>query len=245
MKPLLRWILDSVMPPSCLVCSEPVVADGQFCVACFAKVNFITQPFCACCGVPFSFQPALGKEQLCMHCNALHPAFSTARAVIRYDETARRMILPFKYEDRAELAANLARLMVRARGDLIQKADLLVPVPLHRSRLRQRRYNQAAQLAKEIARQTGKVINLEALVRIRATAPLEGMGPLARQSELEAAVDLKRGVNLQGKHVLLVDDVLTTGATAHQCARVLCEGGARQVDVLTIARVVDPRLMQN
>lgn len=245
MKPLLRWILNSVLPASCLLCSEPVESDGQFCISCFRRVNFITSPFCACCGVPFNFQPALGKEQLCMSCNASPPAYNMARAAIRYDEVARRMILPFKYGDKAEAAPHLAWLMHRAGGELLQRADLLVPVPLHSARLRQRRYNQAALLARSLAKLTGLAACLDALVRTRATAALEGMDATARRKELEGAMSLKSGVGIQGQHILLIDDVMTTGATAHQCARVLRSGGARQVDVLTIARVEDPRLTQN
>lgn len=245
MKPLLRWILDSVLPPSCLVCSEPVQADGQFCAVCFGKVNFITSPFCACCGVPFNFQPAFGAEHLCMACNESHPAYTMARAAILYDESARRMILPFKYGDRAESAPNLARLMVRAGGSLLQSADLLVPVPLHVSRLRQRRYNQAALLAKALAKQTGKPVELDALVRTRETRKLEGMDVPTRRQELDNAITFKPQKHMKGKRVLLIDDVMTTGATAHQCARALRAAGAGQVDVLTIARVADPRFMQN
>ena len=245
MKPLLRWILDSVLPPSCLVCSEPVASDGQFCVTCFTKVNFIAPPFCACCGVPFNFQPAFGKDQLCTACNTFHPAYNVARAAIRYDETARRMILPFKYGDKAEVAPHLAQLMRRAGDELLQVADLLVPVPLHPTRLRQRRYNQAALLATSLAKLTGRAVNLDVLIRTRATVPLEGMDAAARRDELEGAISLKEKAHLQGRHILLIDDVMTTGATAHQCARALRSGGARQVDVLTVAHVEDPRLMRN
>ena len=152
------------------------------------------------------------------------------------------MILPFKYGDRAEAAVNLARLMWHAGETLVQAADLLVPVPLHRTRLRQRRYNQAALLASALARLTGRKANLGGLVRNRATRKLEGMDAAARRAELEAAISLGAGVDVQDKHVLLIDDVMTTGATAHQCALVLRAGGARQVDVLTIAHVEDPRL---
>lgn len=242
MKPLLRWVLDSVLPPSCLVCQEPVAADGQFCLSCFKKVSFITPPFCACCGVPFEVQSALGGEQVCMACKALVPAYSVARAALRYDETARRMILPFKYGDRSEAAPNLARLLVRAGADLFPNADLLVPVPLHRARLRQRRYNQAALLVVALARLTGKKPALGALLRIRPTARLEGMDADARREELKASIMPTPGARLTGQHVLLIDDVMTTGTTAHHCALALLQGGAKRVDVLTIAHVEDPRL---
>lgn len=243
MKPLLRWLLDSVLPPSCLVCAEPVAADGQFCLRCFKNVNFISPPFCACCGVPFGFQQSGDAGLLCSACKAAPPAYELARAAIKYDETARRMILPFKYGDRAEAAPNLAKVMSRAGAELLQAADILVPVPLHPARLRQRRYNQAALLASALARQAGKQVALEALVRARPTKPLEGMDAFARREELAGAITLRDGTEMQGRRVLLIDDVMTTGTTAHQCALALRQGGAARVDVLTIAHVEDSRLL--
>lgn len=242
MKPLLRWLLDSVLPPSCLVCSEPVTSDGQFCVTCFGKVSFITPPFCRRCGVPFSFHPPGGDDLLCVACITSPPCFDVARAAVRYDETARRMVLPLKYGDRAETTRNLARLMARFGQELLQDATLLVPVPLHARRLRQRRYNQAALLATSLARLTGKPRDLRALLRTRPTRALEGMDAASRRKELEGAILPRPGAAVRGKRVLLIDDVMTTGSTANQCALALREAGAIQVNVLTIARVADRRL---
>lgn len=219
-----------------------MAADGQFCAACFGKVNVITPPFCVRCGVPFSFQPLGSGDLLCISCITRPPHFDRARAAIRYDETARRMIFPLKYADRAETSSNLARLMARSGSDLLKIADLLVPVPLHPGKLRQRRYNQAALLATALARQTSIKLDLQALVRIRATKALEGMDAARRREELKDAIALKPGANVRGKRVLLIDDVLTTGATVDQCALALRNGGAAQVNVLTIARVADERL---
>lgn len=164
-----------------------------------------------------------------------------ARSALRYDETARRMILPLKYSGQSEAAAGLARLMRRVGEDMLQAADLLVPVPLHAARLRKRRYNQAALLAIALARLTGRPLALDALCRKRATRQLEGLRLGERRAELENAIFLREGAVVRGKRVLLVDDVMTTGATAHQCALALRAGGAERVDVLTIARVADPR----
>lgn len=183
-----------------------------------------------------------GKDQLCTSCKALAPAYHVARAALRYNEAARRMILPFKYGDRTEAAPNLARLMLRAGTDLLPAVDLLVPVPLHRKRLRQRRYNQASLLAVALARLTGKKPALEALRRIRPTVKLEGLDANARREELKASIVPASGVLLAGKHILLIDDVMTTGTTAQHCALALQQGGAKRVDVLTIAHVEDPRL---
>ena len=241
MKPLLRWVLDSVLPPSCLLCAEPVEADGQFCLSCFNKVNFITPPFCACCGVPFSFvQPGEGG-QYCTQCLESPSAFHAARSALRYDKAARQLILPLKYSDKTETIRGLARLMQRAGHDILATATVMMPVPLYPSRLRQRRYNQAALLAKALAKLTSLPVQLDSLQRSRATKALEGLSAKARHEELEGAFHLRQGAVVRGQHVVLVDDVMTTGATAHYCALVLREAGAAQVDVLTIARVEDPR----
>ncbi|MBU6418322.1 MAG: ComF family protein [Proteobacteria bacterium] len=242
MKPLFRWVLDSVLPPSCLVCDKTVEAQGQLCLKCFTTANFVTAPLCACCGVPLPFAEDGAKEHLCDACEVSPPAFTMARAALRYDDTAKKIIMPLKYGDQSEAAAGLARLMRRPGEEMLQSANLLVPVPLHAARLRQRRYNQAAVLAIALARLTGRPLGLDVLRRWRATRKLEGLSAAERRVELMDAISLRQGAEVLGKRVLLIDDVMTTGATAHQCAKALREGGAARVDVLTVARVADPRL---
>ncbi|MEI6162495.1 MAG: ComF family protein, partial [Roseococcus sp.] len=180
----------------------------------------------------------------CEACVTAPPAFTAARAALRYDEGAKALILPFKHRDRTELAAPLARHMARAGAELLRRADLLLPVPLHRWRLFRRRHNQAALLAARLAQLTGKPHAPMLLRRLRATAPLGELGAREREAVLEGAFGLAPGATsrLGGRRVLLVDDVLTSGATADACARVLREGGAAEVMVLAAARVPDPRI---
>lgn len=241
MKPLLRWILDTVLPPACLACDTPVEKEGQFCAACFKAANFVSAPFCSCCGVPLPYAEAGVGRLKCAPCIEAAPAFTQARAALRYDETAKRMILTLKYADQTEAVNGLAELMRRPGEPLLQAANILVPVPLHPSRLRARRYNQAALLAIQLARLTGRPLGLDTLVRSRATAPLEGLDRAARRAELEGSIAVRPEAQVRDKRVLLIDDVMTSGATAHECARVLLAAGARRVDVLTAARVADPR----
>jgi len=241
MKPLFRWLLDTVLPPTCLACDTPVEKEGQFCVACFKSANFVSAPLCRCCGVPLPFAEAAGEMQKCQSCTAEAPAFTQARAALRYDETARRMILPLKYADHTEAVNGLAELMRRPGEKLLQAANLLVPVPLHANKLRARRFNQAALLAIQLARLTGRPLGLDSLVRHRETVPLEGLGLAARRAQLEGAIEVRADANVREKRVLLIDDVMTSGTTANECARVLLAAGARRVDVLTAARVADPR----
>ncbi len=149
-----RAVLDVLLPPECLTCDAPVGAPGQLCGVCFARTGFVTAPHCSRCGVPFAYAAQGGDDQTCPVCREHPPLFARARAALRYDEQARRLILPLKHADRVELAAPLATMMARAGAALMHEADLLVPVPLHRWRLFRRRYNQAALLAAALARQS-------------------------------------------------------------------------------------------
>jgi ComF family protein len=241
LKPFGLAILDTLLPPNCLACDTPVDADGQFCLPCFRRVNFISAPFCAHCGVPLPFAAVAGAGHICPACQASPPLFTHARAALRYDALCRQIILPFKYADRTELARGIAPLMARAGAALLAQAEILVPVPLHKSRLRQRRYNQSALLASALGRIAARPVLLDALARPHPTVPLGPLGVAERRQELAGKIALRRA-GVAGKAVLLIDDVMTSGATADACAAALLSSGARRVDVLTAARVPDPRL---
>jgi len=240
-------VLDALLPPTCLTCDAPVGVQGGQCPACFSRLAFVTAPLCDRCGVPFPHAGA-GIPHLealwCEACVEAPPAFTAARAALRYDDGAKALILPFKHRDRTELAAPLARHMARAGSALLRAADLLVPVPLHRWRLFRRRHNQAALLAARLSRLSGTPHAPMLLRRLRATAPLGELGARAREAMLEGAFGLAPAATarLRGRRVLLIDDVLTSGATADACARVLLAGGAAEVMVLASARVPDPRI---
>ncbi len=183
----------------------------------------------------------MGPE--CVSCEALPQRFDQARAALRYDEGAKRLILLMKHAGRMELAKVLVPFMARAGAALLRRADLVVPVPLHRARLRRRRYNQAALLAQGLARCGDRPAVPDGLQRLRGTAALGGKTAAERAAELTGAFGVRpsrRGL-IAGKRVLLVDDVMTSGATANACAEVLLSGGALAVDILAAARVPDPR----
>jgi ComF family protein len=236
--------LDLLLPPRCAACDNQVLAQGQLCAECFSRTQFVTAPFCLRCGVPFASSGQTGADGLCPACQVRPPIFREARAALRYDEQARRLILPLKHGDRVELAAILAPMMVRAGEALLRRADLLVPVPLHRRRLFERKYNQAALLAYAVSRLAHVPASPDALLRTRRTAPLDDKSPEERAAEVAGSFEARasRQAKLSGQTILLIDDVMTSGATSNACAAALLQAGAAAVDVLVAARVPDPRL---
>jgi ComF family protein len=237
-------VLDTLLPPRCVLCEQTVQVHGQLCSTCFAQISFITAPFCARCGVPFASASQADEDGACPGCRERPPVFRQARAALRYDNEARRLILPFKHADRTELAPLLASMMLRAGASLLARAEVLIPVPLHRRRLYERRYNQAALLAHVLGREAECPVLPDALVRARSTPSLDRKSAEERAREVEGvfAPCPGRQSRFVDRAILLVDDVMTSGATVNACAATLLAAGARVVDVLVVARVPDPRL---
>jgi ComF family protein len=233
-----RLALDIALPTLCVACREPVDGDGV-CAACWAKLSFIAPPFCPRLGIPFVYDP--GPDMLSMEAIANPPAYTRARAAVRYDDVARTLVHALKYQDRTDLAPAMGRWMARAGRELLAEADVLVPVPLHWKRGWSRRYNQSGALARVIERQTGVKLSSEALRRVRQTQQQIGLSRRERASNVQGAfkVAADRQDLIHGRRVVLIDDVLTSGATVDACARALLRAKAASVDVLVFARVVD------
>jgi ComF family protein len=233
-----RIALDIALPTLCVACREPVYGEGV-CAKCWAKLSFIAPPYCPRLGIPFVYDP--GPELLSMEAIANPPAYQRARAAVRYDDVARTLVHALKYQDRTDLAPAMGRWMARAGRELLDGADVLIPVPLHWRRGWSRRYNQSGALARVIERQSGVKMISEALRRVRPTQQQIGLSRSQRASNVQGAFKVapQRQSAIQARRVIQIDDVLTSGATVDACARALLRAKAASVDVLVFARVVD------
>jgi ComF family protein len=236
----LRLALDLALPPLCPSCREPLGDGVGLCAACWSKLSFIEPPYCARLGIPFLYDP--GPGLLSMEAIANPPAYDRARAAVRYDDIARALVVSYKYSDRMDLAPLMGRWMTRAGAELLADADALIPVPLHWRRLWARRFNQSAALAAVIANESDVSVLHRSLKRVRATPQQVGLSKAERADNVQGAfrVPPEEKVNVAGRRLVLIDDVLTSGATVDTCARALLRAGAAHVDALVFARVVSP-----
>lgn len=230
-------VVDVALPQLCASCREPV-GDAGVCAACWSKLSFIAPPYCERLGIPFTYDP--GPGILSMEAIADPPAYHRARAAVRYDDVARTLVHALKYGDRLDLAPTMGRWMATAGKPLLDSADALVPVPLHWRRQWARRFNQSALLAEVVAKAADVPVSYRALKRAKATPQQVGLSQAARAQNVQGAfrVPPDGKAEIAGRRLILVDDVLTSGATMDACARALLRAGAAQVDALVFARVV-------
>jgi len=230
--------VDLAMPPNCLACGRRVAAHGALCPTCWGTLRLIEKPYCAQLGIPFAYD--LGPNVLSAEAIADPPPFERCRAVAAYDDISRKLVHGLKYRDRQELARWMGVWMARAGQEVVAEADVIVPIPLHRWRLWRRRFNQSAMLAAAVAGEAKKPVDLSALRRVKATRQQVGLTANERDDNVRGAFLVARAdrAAIEGRRVLLVDDVYTTGATTKAATRALLRAGAAAVDVLVFARVV-------
>ena len=231
-----RAVMGFALPPRCPSCGAIVSSDPAFCEPCWSRLDFLGGAACRACGLPFDFDR--GEDALCASCLADPPPHDGVRAAVAYGEVARALVLKLKHGRRIGMARIIGRHLARAAQ--AEPGALLVPVPLHRWRIWRRGFNQSALLAAEVARHTGLSVRLDLLERCKATPMLGGLGRAARARTLRGAFAVPSGAKatLNGRTILLVDDVHTSGATTAACAKALKRAGAARVVVLCWARVL-------
>jgi ComF family protein len=236
-----RALLNFVYPPSCPVSDAPVDEPGLIAPEAWSRLRFVTDPQCVRCGLPFEFDPGEGLD--CAACSADPPVVDRARAALVYDDVSRRLILELKHVARTDALPTFGAWMALAAGESLADADLVIPIPLHARRLRARRFNQSGLLARALAARSGKPLDVDALLRARATPSQAGKSASGRARNVAGAFAVREGAEarLSRASILLVDDVRTTGATLDAAARALKKAGAARVDAVTLLRVVRPR----
>lgn len=233
----IRACADLIWPPTSLLSDRLVSASGAMEPDLWAELDFLGDPQCACCGFPFATPE--GEGSLCGACLAEKPDVDAARSALAYGDHARTLVLALKRSGRRDGLPTFARWMTAAAGPLLQDVDLLAPVPLHWMRLAERRFNQSAWLAQAIGKVSGKPVDLFALQRVKRRRSQGGLTARGRHANVSGAFKARKD-RVNGRVILLVDDVFTTGATLNACARALKRAGARAVYAVTLARVVRP-----
>jgi ComF family protein len=238
LKAIATGIADLALPPHCLACQRYVARHGGLCAACWGELRLIDKPYCPRLGLPFAYD--LGPGALSAEAIADPPPFDRLRAVAHFDSVARALVHGLKYRDRMELARWMGAWMARAGADIAADADMVVPVPLHRWRLWRRRFNQSGALAQALANTAEKPFAPAVLQRVRPTTQQVGLSASERNRNVRGAfqVPSDRRAAIDGRRLLLVDDVYTTGATTRAATRALLRSGAVAVDVMVFARVV-------
>ena len=235
----LSSILSVFLPPRCIKCGKVLMGgDDGLCPDCFNEISFISRPYCEKCGHPLEEDQSTHKLYCAACLSKTKTPFRLSRSAFRYDEGSKNLILGFKFMDKTENAKVLGRWLYNAGSDIWKnQADLLVPIPLHYTRLLKRRYNQSALLCREVSKLSGVPVEYTAVVRHRRTRPQVEFSGSARVNNVKNAFSVKHPEKIIGKHVVLIDDVMTTGSTLKECALEIRKAGAASVDTLTVARV--------
>lgn len=238
---ILHRIINFIFPPQCYICGKIMKTDKGLCNKCISEINFINGTICHRCGHPLDEVTAPeNKKIICGGClKKKRHLFRMSRSACVYDDFSKKLILDFKFHDKTDLAPFLAKMMYVAGKDIFNAGvDVIIPVPMHYTRMLKRRYNQAALLAKELGKLSNTKVCYNAVVKIKMTKPQAQCTGAERIKNVKDAFCVKASKSLQGKRVLLIDDVLTTGSTLKECALAIKKAKPASVDCLTVSRVV-------
>ena len=238
---MIDMAIDTVLPPRCPISHEIVERQGTLSPQAWGSLRFISAPFCVACGVPLEID--VGKDIRCAICVTENKNYDVARAALVYDDASRSLILGFKHGDQTQTVVSFIPWLFQAGREQIAAAEMIMPVPLHRWRLLHRRYNQSALIARALGRASGKTVIQDGLIRTRATPTQGHLKAGERTRNVRNAFAVREGIDVNGKNILVIDDVYTTGSTVSECARALKDAGAATVNVLTLARTVKPGML--
>ncbi|MCV6599494.1 MAG: ComF family protein [Alphaproteobacteria bacterium] len=236
---LLKKLLNVILPATCISCQTRLFdLNSGVCIDCWKELDFIDEPMCNKCGTPFDF--AVQDDSLCAECLSEVQCFEKMRNVFVYNDKAKQIILSLKYGDRTDTVKVLSDFMIRAGRDILKEIDVIIPVPLHRKRLFVRKYNQSALLAKTIAKKANKKFIADALIRVKHTKPQGHFSRSIRKNNLKGAFEANAKYDLNNKNILLIDDVITTGATINNCIKAMHKQHKKgcKVYVLGLAKVL-------
>lgn len=234
----LKTLFNFILPPRCLLCGKIIRSENSLCSDCFENISFITDPYCQCCGAPLSANKDDVFSFTCLKCLNKKPSFRLCRSAIKYDQFSKKLLLDFKFADHIENRLLLARWLYFAGKDIFRKGvDFIIPVPLHYTRLMQRKYNQSAMLAAELSKLVLIPVDYKSLKKIKYTKPQIQCRGKSRKSNIKNAFEVTNPEKLKGKCIVLVDDVYTTGSTMNECIKALKKAKVKSVDILTVARV--------
>lgn len=236
---MLNWfslLLNAILPPRCLSCGKVIFSEDSLCAECFRNINFITEPVCQHCGTPLP--DSVSRGILCPSCLTVRDPFRFCRSAVLYDDFSKKLILDFKFSDHLENKILLSRWLYQAGKDIFANGtDLIIPVPLHYTRLIKRKYNQSAILADELSKLSSIPVDYKTLKKLKHTRPQVSCNGKERMINIRHAFEVTKNEDIKNKRVVLIDDVYTTGSTLKECAKVLKRAGAKSVDALTVARV--------
>ena len=232
LKNIITWIVFS---PRCLLCKTESFEDNSLCAVCWSKLSFILGNICDRCGIPYF-------ENSSCPCKKFKTYYSKIRAALVYDQHSDHLIYDFKYNDNLQAKFTISKLMLIAGEELIRNSDILMPVPLHKIRLRKRKFNQSLVLAKELDKNTKLKLIPDLVKRIKDTPSQSGLNQKLRRANMKSAFVINENYReaIRDKVIIVIDDVITTGSTINECAKVLKQNGAREVHALSFARTVKP-----
>ncbi|GMO62230.1 MAG: ComF family protein [Rickettsiales bacterium] len=236
MKKLLDFLVRLLFPPKCMVCKRIITEYDTICPECWAKVKKIQRPFCAKCSEPLEFK--ISDDDICLNCLKNEPLYIKSRTAFIYNKFISKIIMRFKFYDETYLKTFMAKNMIDASADIIAQIDILIPVPLHKNRLRQRKYNQSLLLCKEIAKRTGKIVITDFLYKSKHTIPQAKLNQISRKENLKNNFKINKKYKglYKDKNFAIVDDVITTGTTINECVKILNRRGIKNVYAISFAK---------